>query len=117
MVKFITVEDNNRGGRHHGGGYYDYSEAGKTRMGTGLLDKYLQQPISAIADDDVKDRLLFRQVVETLEVFGDQGVLRTVTDGNIGSIMGIGAPVWTGGFLFSSSTLTDWKNSRHAVLS
>ncbi len=26
-------------------------------------------------------------------------MLRTVADGNIGSIMGIGAPVWTGGLI------------------
>ncbi|MGL4566677.1 MAG: 3-hydroxyacyl-CoA dehydrogenase, partial [Halioglobus sp.] len=26
-------------------------------------------------------------------------VLRSVADGNVGSIMGIGAPVWTGGYI------------------
>jgi 3-hydroxyacyl-CoA dehydrogenase/enoyl-CoA hydratase/3-hydroxybutyryl-CoA epimerase len=46
----------------------------------------------------VKDRLLFRQVIESIKCL-EEGVLRTVVDGNIGSVMGIGAPVWTGGFL------------------
>jgi len=47
---------------------------------------------------DLKDRLLFRQVIESLKCL-ESGVLRSVDDGNIGSIMGIGAPVWTGGFI------------------
>jgi alkylation response protein AidB-like acyl-CoA dehydrogenase len=33
--------------------------------------------------------------VETLQ----EGVLRSVADANIGSVLGIGAPSWTGGFL------------------
>ena len=28
-----------------------------------------------------------------------EGVLRSVADGNVGSILGIGAPMWTGGFI------------------
>jgi len=28
-----------------------------------------------------------------------EGVLRSVADGNIGSLFGIGAPAWTGGFI------------------
>ena len=46
----------------------------------------------------MKDRMLFRQVIESLKCL-ETGVLRSVDDGNIGSIMGIGAPVWTGGFI------------------
>lgn len=41
---------------------------------------------------------MFRQVIESLKCL-EGGVLRSVQDGNIGSIMGIGAPVWTGGFI------------------
>ena len=51
-----------------------------------------------IRDDDIKDRLMFRQVIETSKCF-ETGFLNSVADGNIGSIMGIGAPVHTGGFL------------------
>jgi hypothetical protein len=42
--------------------------------------------------------LLFRQVIEALKCL-ESGVLRSEEDGNIGSIMGIGAPVWTGGLI------------------
>ncbi|NKF33107.1 3-hydroxyacyl-CoA dehydrogenase, partial [Pseudomonas sp. BGM005] len=45
-----------------------------------------------------KDRLLFRQSVESARCLAE-GVLTTVHDGNIGSIFGIGFPAWTGGTL------------------
>jgi 3-hydroxyacyl-CoA dehydrogenase/enoyl-CoA hydratase/3-hydroxybutyryl-CoA epimerase len=47
---------------------------------------------------DLKDRLLYRQAVETARCLAE-GVLTTVHDGNIGSIFGIGFPAWTGGAL------------------
>ncbi|MBT8149029.1 MAG: enoyl-CoA hydratase/isomerase family protein, partial [Gammaproteobacteria bacterium] len=91
------ITDRGRGGRHHGGGYYDYPENGEKTIWPGLYDLYYDES-KQFDEQDIKDRLLFRQVIETLKCL--QGnVLRTVADGNIGSIMGIGAPVWTGGFL------------------
>ncbi len=93
----IMVEEFNRAGRHHGdGGYYDYSEQGKT-IWPFLLERYYR-PDLEISDQDIKDRLLFRCVIESLKCL-EEGVLRSVADGNIGSIMGIGAPAWTGGYL------------------
>ncbi|MAA73894.1 MAG: 3-hydroxyacyl-CoA dehydrogenase [Salinisphaeraceae bacterium] len=95
MIDFLVVQ-NGRGGRHHNGGYFDYNEAGKT-LWPGLLDRFHKADHN-IPDQDIKDRLLFRQVIETLKCL-QTGVLRTVADGNIGSIMGIGAPAHTGGYL------------------
>jgi len=46
----------------------------------------------------VKDRILYRQAVETARCLAE-GVLTSVHDGNIGSIFGIGFPAWTGGAL------------------
>ena len=37
-------------------------------------------------------------MIEALKCL-ETGVLRSVAEGNIGSIMGIGAPVWTGGLI------------------
>jgi len=48
--------------------------------------------------EDIKDRILFRQVIESLKCL-QEGVLHSVADGNIGSLLGIGAPTWTGGFI------------------
>lgn len=95
MIDFLTVK-NGRGGRHHNGGYFDYKDGAKT-LWPGLLEKYYKHEVN-FSDQDIKDRLLFRQVIETLKCL-ETGVLRTVADGNVGSIMGIGAPIWTGGFL------------------
>ena len=95
FVKFL-YEDNNRGGRYHGGGYYDWTETGKVPFQP-LLDKYYKADYE-LPEQDVKDRLLFRQVIESLKCL-EEGVLRNVADGNIGSVMGIGAPTWTGGFI------------------
>jgi 3-hydroxyacyl-CoA dehydrogenase/enoyl-CoA hydratase/3-hydroxybutyryl-CoA epimerase len=91
------VKKHNRGGRHHGdGGFYDYNETGKT-IWPELLKMYYK-PELKISDEDIKDRLLFSTVIESLKCL-QEGVLRTVADGNIGSILGIGAPAWTGGYI------------------
>ena len=37
-------------------------------------------------------------MIETLKCL-ETNVLRSVADGNVGSLMGIGAPPWTGGFI------------------
>ncbi len=42
------------------------------------------------------DRMLFAEAMETQKCF-DEGVITTTADANIGSIMGIGFPPWTGG--------------------
>lgn len=95
------VNEYGRGGRHHGGGYYDYDEAGKT-LWPKLVELYYKADYR-ISDGDIKDRLLFRPVIESMKCL-EEGVLRSVADGNIGSILGIGAPVWTGGYLQFANT-------------
>ena len=92
----FMIGEHQRGGRYHGGGFYDY-EKGQRQLWQPLLDKYYKADVE-VSDDDIGDRLMFRQVIETLKCL-ESNVLRTVADGNIGSIMGIGAPIHTGGFL------------------
>jgi 3-hydroxyacyl-CoA dehydrogenase/enoyl-CoA hydratase/3-hydroxybutyryl-CoA epimerase len=91
------ITDNGRGGRHHGGGYYEYHADGSKNIWPGLYDLYYNED-TFVADEDIKDRLMFRQVIEALKCL-ETGVLRSVADGNIGSIMGIGAPAHTGGLI------------------
>lgn len=91
------ITDNGRGGRYHGGGYYEYHEDGSKNIWPGLYDLYFDADYQ-ISDQDIKDRLMFRQVIEALKCL-ETGVLRSVADGNIGSIFGIGAPAHTGGFI------------------
>ncbi|BFM14994.1 3-hydroxyacyl-CoA dehydrogenase NAD-binding domain-containing protein [Maricurvus nonylphenolicus] len=96
VVEWI-VGEHGRGGRHHGGGFYEYGADGSKKIWQPLVDKYYKED-HGVSEQDMKDRLLFRSVIETLKCL-EEGVLRSVADGNIGSIMGIGAPVWTGGYL------------------
>jgi 3-hydroxyacyl-CoA dehydrogenase/enoyl-CoA hydratase/3-hydroxybutyryl-CoA epimerase len=91
------VGEYGRGGRHHGGGFYDYTEDGSKHIWPQLFELYYQPGLD-LDQQDMKDRLLFRQVIESLKCL-ESGVLRSAEDGNIGSIMGIGAPLWTGGLL------------------
>ncbi len=91
------ITDNGRGGRYHGGGYYEYHEDGTKNIWPTLYDLYYNEDYQ-ISDQDIKDRLMFRQVIETLKCL-ESGVLRSVADANIGSIFGIGAPAHTGGFI------------------
>lgn len=93
------VNEYNRGGRYHGdGGYYDYSDDGKV-LWPRLQELYFKEEVDAsVSDQDIKDRLLFSNVLESLRCL-QEGVLRNVPDGNIGSIFGVGAPPWTGGYI------------------
>lgn len=91
------ITDNARGGRYHGGGYYEYHSDGSKNIWPGLFDLYYDESVE-VEDVDIQDRLMFRQVIETLKCY-QTGVLRSVADGNIGSIMGIGAPAHSGGFI------------------
>ncbi|MCK7597521.1 3-hydroxyacyl-CoA dehydrogenase NAD-binding domain-containing protein [Microbulbifer sp. CAU 1566] len=91
------ISEFNRGGRYHGGGYYEYAEDGSKQVWPKLYELYFNADV-AMPNEDIKDRLLFRQVVESLKCL-QEGVLRSVADGNVGSLLGIGAPMWTGGFI------------------
>jgi 3-hydroxyacyl-CoA dehydrogenase / enoyl-CoA hydratase / 3-hydroxybutyryl-CoA epimerase len=96
ICELLTTEFG-RGGRHHGGGYYDYPDNGGQRLWPELHGLFVKADVSLPAED-VKDRLLFRQVIEAIKCL-QEGVLRSVAEGNVGSILGCGAPVWTGGWL------------------
>ena len=47
---------------------------------------------------DMLDRILFVQAIETVRCL-EEGVLESSRDANVGSILGIGFPRWTGGSL------------------
>lgn len=91
------VKELNRPGRAAGGGFYDYP-AGQKKALWPELKPLFEKPGQAWDLQEVKDRLLYRQAVETARCLAE-GVLTSVHDGNIGSIFGIGFPAWTGGAL------------------
>jgi 3-hydroxyacyl-CoA dehydrogenase/enoyl-CoA hydratase/3-hydroxybutyryl-CoA epimerase len=93
----IMFEEIGRKGQHKGGGFYDYDENGvKIATWPGLKQVFASDGHVDIPYQDVKDRLLFPQVLEAIRIM-EEGVLTSVGDGNIGSIMGIGFPPHTGG--------------------
>jgi 3-hydroxyacyl-CoA dehydrogenase/enoyl-CoA hydratase/3-hydroxybutyryl-CoA epimerase len=91
------VKELKRAGRAAGGGFYDYP-AGQKKTLWPELKNLFEKPGQAWNLQEVKDRLLYRQAVETARCLAE-GVLTSVHDGNIGSIFGIGFPAWTGGAL------------------
>ena len=91
------VKQHRRGGRAAGGGFYDYPAGQAKQLWPGLRELF-ESAASHWNVLDIQDRLLYRQAVETARCL-NEGVLSTVHEANIGSIFGIGFPVWTGGAL------------------
>ncbi|AVO32991.1 3-hydroxyacyl-CoA dehydrogenase NAD-binding domain-containing protein [Ottowia oryzae] len=89
------VKELKRPGRAGGGGFYDYPPGQKKQLWPELKTLF-EKPGAAWDVQEVQDRLLYRQAVETARCLAE-GVLTSVHDANIGSIFGIGFPAWTGG--------------------
>ena len=89
-----------RPGRLRGAGFFDYDENGK-RLGlwSGLAEHFpLVGDPSAVDLHELEERMLVIEAVESARCV-EEGVIVQTADANIGSIMGIGFPPWTGGVL------------------
>jgi 3-hydroxyacyl-CoA dehydrogenase/enoyl-CoA hydratase/3-hydroxybutyryl-CoA epimerase len=88
-----------RTGRRQGAGFYDYRDGRRVGLWTGLQELFppVTDP-SALSLKDLKERLLFAEAIEAFQCL-DEGVIESVSDANVGSILGIGFPGWTGGVL------------------
>ncbi|WP_213308489.1 3-hydroxyacyl-CoA dehydrogenase NAD-binding domain-containing protein [Paraburkholderia sacchari] len=88
-------------GKKAGKGFYDYDESGK-RLWPGLADLYplrAQQPEAR----DIRQRILYVQAVTAARCM-EEGVLISPADGDVGAVLGVGYPAWTGGpFCFIDS--------------
>ena len=89
------VKELKRPGRAGGGGFYDYPAGARKHLWPELRGLF-EQPDLAWSVQEIQDRLLYRQAIETARCLAE-GVLGSVHDANIGSIFGIGFPAWTGG--------------------
>ncbi|GCD90346.1 3-hydroxyacyl-CoA dehydrogenase NAD-binding domain-containing protein [Nocardioides sp. LS1] len=91
-----TMVEGGRPSRLKGAGFYEYDENG-ARQGIwkGLAETFPVDP-DAVPFQDVKDRLLFVEALETAKCF-EEDVITSAAAANIGSIMGIGFPPNTGG--------------------
>ncbi|MEV8182297.1 3-hydroxyacyl-CoA dehydrogenase NAD-binding domain-containing protein [Specibacter sp. NPDC078692] len=90
------IEAFSRKGKLAGAGFYNYADGHRTGLWEGLKENY--GGTAEIPFEDMVERMLFAESLETVKCL-DEGVLRSVEDANIGSIMGIGFPAWTGGVL------------------
>ncbi len=93
------LDEHDRPGKLEGRGFYEYEEGKRTRLWPGLREAFppVEDP-SAISLRDLEERMLFIEAIESVKCL-DEGVIETISDANIGSIMGIGFPGWTGGVL------------------
>ncbi|MEW2544505.1 3-hydroxyacyl-CoA dehydrogenase NAD-binding domain-containing protein [Streptomyces sp. NPDC047002] len=92
------VDEFGREGRAAGGGFYTYGDDGaRTGLWPGLREHFTR-PDAAIPFDDMRERMLFAEALDTVRCL-DEGVLTSVADANVGSLLGIGFPAWTGGAL------------------
>jgi 3-hydroxyacyl-CoA dehydrogenase/enoyl-CoA hydratase/3-hydroxybutyryl-CoA epimerase len=89
------VHDLGRPGRAGGAGFYEYPDGAPKFLWPGLAERYTK-PDSGVSEQDVRDRLLFIQSLETVRCL-EEGVLTSNRDANLGSILGIGFAPWTGG--------------------
>ncbi|TDO14104.1 3-hydroxyacyl-CoA dehydrogenase/enoyl-CoA hydratase/3-hydroxybutyryl-CoA epimerase [Mycobacterium sp. BK086] len=84
-----------RPSRLSGAGFYEYVDGKRTGLWPGLRETF-NSGTSTPPLQDMIDRMLFAEALETQKCF-DEGVITSTADANIGSIMGIGFPPWTGG--------------------
>jgi 3-hydroxyacyl-CoA dehydrogenase/enoyl-CoA hydratase/3-hydroxybutyryl-CoA epimerase len=78
-----------------GKGFYEYADGKRVGLWPGLRETF-HSGTSRPPLQDMIDRMLFAEALETQKCL-DEGVLTSTADANIGSIMGIGFPPWTGG--------------------
>ncbi len=91
------IDEFGRAGRSSGAGFYAYEDGRRTGLWPGLSEHFTVAG-REIPLTDMKERMLFAEALDAVRCL-DEGVLRSVADANVGSILGIGFPAWTGGVL------------------
>ncbi|WP_413790964.1 MULTISPECIES: 3-hydroxyacyl-CoA dehydrogenase NAD-binding domain-containing protein [unclassified Pseudomonas] len=88
------VRDLDRKGRRYGSGFYDYVD-GKRSVWPGMAQVYA--PLAQQPDvEELKTRMLYIQALEAARAF-EEGVITNPAHGDVGSVLGIGFPAYTGG--------------------
>jgi 3-hydroxyacyl-CoA dehydrogenase/enoyl-CoA hydratase/3-hydroxybutyryl-CoA epimerase len=103
------IDEFGRPGRSGGAGFYSYVDGKRDGLWPGLVEHFVHNGHSEDSGDndgrghtipfeDMMERMLFAEAIESVRCL-DEGVLTSVADANVGSILGIGFPGWTGGVL------------------
>jgi 3-hydroxyacyl-CoA dehydrogenase/enoyl-CoA hydratase/3-hydroxybutyryl-CoA epimerase len=95
MLVLERLVTEGRTGRAGGKGFYDYPVGREKHLSPELAGCF---PVAKVRPDpaELRDRLLYAQAVDALRVMAD-GTLESPRELNVGSILGIGFPAWTGG--------------------
>ncbi|CAL9588656.1 Fatty acid oxidation complex subunit alpha [Streptomyces sp. enrichment culture] len=92
------IDEFGRPGRSGGAGFYDYADGRRAGLWPGLREHFTD-PAKQPADlAEMAERMLFVEALDSVRCL-EEGVLVSVADANIGSLLGIGFPPWTGGVL------------------
>ncbi|MGW0337415.1 3-hydroxyacyl-CoA dehydrogenase NAD-binding domain-containing protein [Streptomyces sp. NPDC003011] len=92
------IDEFGRPGRSGGAGFYDYVDGRRAGLWPGLREHFTD-PAKQPADlTELMERMLFVEALDSVRCL-EEGVLVSVADANIGSLLGIGFPPWTGGVL------------------
>jgi 3-hydroxyacyl-CoA dehydrogenase/enoyl-CoA hydratase/3-hydroxybutyryl-CoA epimerase len=86
-----------RPGRRAGAGFYEYVDGRRQHLWSGLGQTFPPAE-PKIPFEDVKERLLFAEAIEAVRCL-QEGVIESAAAANVGSLLGIGFPRWTGGVL------------------
>jgi 3-hydroxyacyl-CoA dehydrogenase / enoyl-CoA hydratase / 3-hydroxybutyryl-CoA epimerase len=113
------IDEFGRTGRAGGAGFYDYDASGRRAgLWPGMREHFpaAARPAEAVQPSaaprpaeaqapaaqpplaDLKERLLFAEALEAWRAH-ESGVIDSAADANVGSLLGIGFPAWTGGVL------------------
>lgn len=92
----VLLDQHERPGKQAGRGFYDYRDGTRGSLWPGLRAALGASTESSVPFEDLQDRFLFVQAIETQRAF-DEGVISSDADANIGSVFGFGFPARTGG--------------------
>tara|TARA_Y100001970_G_C14217977_1_gene850820 strand:- start:922 stop:2175 length:1254 start_codon:yes stop_codon:yes gene_type:complete len=93
----LMIKKVNRTGRSGIGGFYEYPKHGRKFLWTDIK-KYFPLSKKQLSKREMIDRFYFSQAIEAIRCY-EEGVIESVSDANIGSILGWGFPKAKGGTL------------------
>lgn len=94
-VNKILARELGREGKKAGKGFYEYPAGDKKYLWPGLKDIF-KEDINAVDAETVGKRLLHIMALESYRCL-EENVLRSSKDGDLGSLLGLGFPPYTGG--------------------
>lgn len=91
----MLVDEHGREGKKAGKGLYEYPAKGKKYLWPELKNLFPSNP-ETLDRETIAKRIMHRQAIEAFRCL-EEGVLRSSRDGDVGSILGWGFPIYTGG--------------------